>query len=101
MFRCFKVQHPEDPFSKSFVRQIIQEDMLRKLEIAVESLSKGIVLTKNIPSKRHDLPTVEACVLEVDVVYEGDRFRATIKVKNCIRICYSNHIKQIRTQKCK
>lgn len=54
--------------------------MLRKLETAVESLSKGIVLTKNIPTKRHDLPTVEARVLEVDFVYNGDQFCATRKV---------------------
>lgn len=76
------MKYPEDPdpYRESFVRQIIQEDMIRKLETAVESLSRGIVLTQNIPSKRHDLPTVEACVLEEDVVYEGDRFRVTRKV---------------------
>lgn len=82
LFRSFKVEYPEDPdpYSESFVRQIIQEDMLRKLKTAVESLSKGIVLTKNIPTKRHHLPNVEARVLEEDVVYEGDQFRATRKV---------------------
>lgn len=82
LFRTFKVEYPEDPDpnNESFVRQIIQEDMLRKLETAVESLSKGIVLTKNIPTKRHHLPNIEACVLEEDVVYEGDQFRATRKV---------------------
>lgn len=71
------MEYPEDPdpYSESFVRQIIQEDVLRKLET-----SKGIVLTKNITTKRHHLPNVEACVLEEDVVYEGDQFRATRKV---------------------
>lgn len=66
-----------DPYRESFVRQIIQDGMLRKLETAVQSLSKGIVLTKNISTKRHDLPTVEACVFEIDVVYDGDQFCAS------------------------
>lgn len=66
-----------DPYTESFVRQIIQDDMLRKLVTAVQSLSKGIVLRENISTKRHVLPTVEACVLEIDVVYDGDQFCAS------------------------
>eukprot|EP00105_Crassostrea_gigas_P033760 XP_019917908.1 PREDICTED: uncharacterized protein LOC105348325 isoform X6 [Crassostrea gigas] len=81
LLACFKVEVPEDPdpFRKSFVRHIIQDDMRRKLETSLQSLSKKIVLTKNISTKRHDLPTVEACVLEIDVVYDGDQFCATEK----------------------
>lgn len=69
-----------DPYRESFVRQILQDSMLRKLETAVQSLSKKIVLTKNISTKRHDFTNVEACVLEIDVVYDGNQFCATEKV---------------------
>lgn len=73
------MEFPEspDPYRESFVRQIIQGGMLRKLVTAVQSLSKGIVLTENISTTRHDLPTVEACVLKIDVVYDGDQFCAS------------------------
>lgn len=79
LLECFKVEFPENPnpYTESFVRQIIQDDMLRKLVTAVQSLSKGIVLRENISTKRHGLPTVEACVLEIDVVYDGDKFCAS------------------------
>lgn len=79
LLECFKVEFPESPdsYRESFVRQIIQGGMLRKLVTAVQSLSKGIVLTENISTKRHDLPTVEACVLKIDVVYDGDQFCAS------------------------
>lgn len=93
LFNCFKVEYPDDPLSESFVRQIIQDGMLRNLVTAVKSLSKGIVLKTDIPTKRHDMPTVEACVFEVDVVYDSDQFRATEKVKYCIDICNLNGIK--------
>lgn len=69
-----------DPYRESFVRQILQDSMLRKLETAVQSLSKKIVLTKNISTKRHDFTNGEACVLEIDVVYDGNQFCATEKV---------------------
>lgn len=82
LLACFKVEVPEDPdpYRKSFVRHIIQDDIRRKLETSVQSLSKEIVLTKNISTKRHDFTNVEACVFEVDVVYDGDQFCATEKV---------------------
>lgn len=82
LLACFKVEVPEDPDPdrESFVRHIIQDDMRRKLETSVQSLSKTIVLTKNISTKRHDFTNVEACVFEVDVVYDGDQFCATEKV---------------------
>lgn len=80
LFSSFKVGYPDDPLSVSFVHQIIQDGMLKNLVTAIETLSKGIVLTKYIPSRRHSMPTVEACVFEVDVVYDRDHFRATRKV---------------------
>lgn len=79
LFNSFKLEYPDDPLSQSFVRQILQDGMLTKLLTAVKSLSKGIVLIKNILTKRHNMPT-EACVFEVDVVYEEDRFCVTRKV---------------------
>lgn len=72
-----EVPEDPDPYRKSFVRHIIQDDIRRKLETSVQSLSKEIVLTKNISTKRHDLPNVEACVLKIDVVYNGDQFCAS------------------------
>lgn len=71
---------PDDPFNGSLIPQILQDDMLKKLVTAVKSLSKGIVLTKNITERRHDMPNFEACVFEVDVVFEGDQFSAVGKV---------------------
>lgn len=74
------MEYPDDPHGQSFVRQIIPEDMLRKVVTAVKSLSKGISLIKNIPTEGHDMPTVEACVFEVDVVRRRDRFLVNKKV---------------------
>lgn len=74
------MEYPDDPRRQSFVRQIIQDGMLRKLVTAVESLSKQIVLIENIPTKRLDMPTVEVCVFEVDVVLGEDRFCVIEKV---------------------
>lgn len=88
-FNSFELDYPDDPRGGSFVRHIIPDDMLRKLVTAVKSLSKGIVLAKNILTRKHEMPPVETYVFEVDVVYDGDKFRATRKVKYCI-ISYSN-----------
>lgn len=75
-----EVPEDPDPYRKLLVRHIIQDDIRRKLETSVQSLSKKIVLTKNISTKRHDFTNVEACVFEVDVVDDGDQFCATEKV---------------------
>lgn len=40
---------------------------------AIQSLSSGIVLTTQINAIKRDTPQVEACVFEVDVVYDEDR----------------------------
>lgn len=84
LFNSLKVDYPDASLCESFVRQIIQDDMLRKLVTAVKSLSKGIVLSKYIPTRRRFMPTVEACVLEVDVVYDEHKHFVIIKVKSCI-----------------
>lgn len=79
-FNSFELDYPDDPRGGSFVRHIIPDDMLRKLVTAVKSLSKGIVLTKNILTRKHDFPIVEACVLEVNVVFGGVHSPAIKKV---------------------
>lgn len=80
LFNTFKVEYPDDPHSESFIHQIFQDDMLKKLVTAVKSLSKEIVLTKSINKRRYGLPTVGACVFEVDVVFDGEQFSAVRKV---------------------
>lgn len=79
LFNTFKVEYPDDPHSESFIHQIFQDDMLKKLVTAVKSLSKEIVLTKSINKRRYGLPTVGACVFEVDVVFDGEQFSAVRK----------------------
>ncbi|XP_065938350.1 uncharacterized protein [Magallana gigas] len=74
LLNSFKVEFPDDLSCESFIHQILQDDMLKKLVTAVKSLSKGIMLTKNINERRHAMPTVGACVFEVDVVFDGDQF---------------------------
>lgn len=81
LLNSFKVEFPDDLSSESFIHQILQDDMLKKLVTAVKSLSKGIMLTKNINERRHAMPTVGACVFEVDVVFDGDQFSVIRKVK--------------------
>lgn len=80
LFSNFNVEYPEDPYGVSFIHQILQDDMLKNLVTAVKSLSRGIVLTKSVNKRRYGMPTVEACVFEVDVVFDGDQFSAVRKV---------------------
>lgn len=84
LFSTFKVEYPDDPHSESFIHQILQDDMLKKLVTAVKSLSKGIMLTKNINERRYGMPNVGACVFEVDVVFDGDQFSVIRKVKTYV-----------------
>lgn len=79
---------PDDVFGESFIHQILQDDMLKKLVTAVRSLSKGIMLTKNIKESRHDMPNVGACVFEVDVVFDRDQFSVIRKVKTYVPNCH-------------
>lgn len=87
LLNSFKVEFPDDLSSESFIHQILQDDMLKKLVTAVKSLSKGIMLTKNINERRHAMPTVGACVFEVDVVFDGDQFSVIRKVKTYVPNC--------------
>lgn len=56
---------------ESFARTILEDD-INRLVTAIQSLSNGIVLTTQINAIKRDTPQVEACMFEVDVVYDGD-----------------------------
>lgn len=60
------------PGCESFARKILEND-INRLVTAIQSLSSGIVLTTQINAIKRDTPQVEACVFEVDVVYDEDR----------------------------
>lgn len=69
-------QSADVPGNESFARTILNDDIL-ELETAIQSLSREIVLTKLMDTKTRFMldpftPQVNACVFEVDVVYEGD-----------------------------
>lgn len=59
------------PGRESFARAILEDD-INRLVAAIQSLSRGIVLTTQINAIKRDTPQVEACVFEVDVVYDED-----------------------------
>lgn len=46
--------------------------MFKKLVIVVKLFLKGIMLIKNINERRYDMLYVGVCVVEVDVVFDGD-----------------------------
>lgn len=64
-------QSADVPGNESFARTILNDDIL-ELETAIQSLSREIVLTKTLRILDLSTPQVDACVYEVDVVYEGD-----------------------------
>lgn len=71
-FNSFKLDFPADvPGRESFARAILEDD-INRLVAAIQSLSRGIVLTTQINAIKRDTPQVEACVFEVDVVYDED-----------------------------
>lgn len=70
------------PGNKSFVREILKDDIL-KLESAIVSLSKGVALKPYMHSLTHEWSQVgEVIVVEVNVVYDenGDQLCVFIKV---------------------
>lgn len=71
-FNSFKLDLPADvPGRESFARAILEDD-INRLVTAIQSLSRGIVLTTQINAIQRDTPQVAACVFEVDVVYDED-----------------------------
>lgn len=77
----------DDSESKSFARDILKDDIL-KIENAVRLLSKGIVLKTKKDALKDGWPKTEACVVEVDVVYDEveDQFCVSRKVLKKSRI---------------
>lgn len=69
----FKVEFrsADVPGHESFARTILNNEIL-ELETAIQSLSREIVLTNTLDMLDPFTPQVDACVYEVDVVYEGD-----------------------------
>lgn len=63
---------PTDVTKRESFAPTILEDDINSLVTAIQSLSSGIVLTTQINALKRDTPQVEACVFEVDVVYDGD-----------------------------
>lgn len=57
------------PGCESFARKILEDD-INRLVTAIQSLSHRIVLSSPINAVKPDTPQVEACVFEVEVVYD-------------------------------
>lgn len=54
---------------ESFARKILEDD-LKRFVTAIQSLSNRIVLSSQKKAMKLDTPQVEACVFEVEVVYD-------------------------------
>lgn len=69
------------PNSKSFARNILQDDIVQ-LETAIRLLSEGIVLNTKKDTLNAGWPKAEARTVEVDVFYDGvgDQFCVFRKV---------------------
>lgn len=77
LFKFFNVEFPDDPLDESFARGILQNHT-EKLVSLINSLSNGVVLTKN--PKKLNSPSNKALMSEIDVVYEEGQFRVVKKV---------------------
>lgn len=85
LFKSFKIEFPEDPLNESFVREILNENLVTE----IKSLSDGIVLIKDIHEKnQYEHGNMAAVVFEIDVVSGDDQYSVVIKVN----IKYHNHI---------
>lgn len=77
LFSSFNVEFRDDPSDESFALGILQSHTL-ELVSAINSLSKEVVLTKNI--LWFQSPSNKAMVSEIDVVYKGGQFHVVKKV---------------------
>lgn len=59
----------DDPGCESFARKILEDD-IERFVTAIQSLSNRIVLSSQKTVIKPDTPQVEACVFEVEVVYD-------------------------------
>lgn len=92
LFSSFKVMFPDvDSDSKSFAPYILKDDIL-KIEIAIGSLSKNVVLNTKEDIWKAEWPKAEARVVEVEVVYDGveDQFFVSRKVSND-KVCFTHY----------
>lgn len=77
LFSSFNVEFPDDPSDESFARGILQNHTL-ELVSAINSLSNGVVLTKDL--SYCPPPSNKVMVSEKDVVYKGGQFQVVKKV---------------------
>lgn len=59
----------DDPGCESFAWKILKDD-IERFVTAIQSLSNRIVLSSQKTVIKPDTPQVEACVFEVEVVYD-------------------------------
>lgn len=90
MFSSFKVMFPEVTNRESFARDILKGDIL-KIENAIRSLSKNVVLNTKKDTWKDKWPKAEARVVKVEVVYDGveDQYFVSRKVSND-KICFTH-----------
>lgn len=80
LFQHFRLRFSYDHSNESFIREIINEDILMMIEDEIKSLSKGVKLIKNIKNT-HSVEPGESFVFEIDVVSDGDQLAVVQKVK--------------------
>lgn len=79
VFSSFKKDFPIDDRSRLFISNLLEKDLLQELENAFESLTTGVVLTKEIYLTTGARP-IYAYVYEVNVDINGDTFCVDEKV---------------------
>lgn len=82
MFNSFNVEFPDDPLRESFVREILEDEILQELVETIHFLSNGIVLTTDI-HKRKEKSFVEVIVFEIDVGNDADQFKKVYVIIHC------------------
>lgn len=80
LLTSFKVDIPEDPLNESFVREILSEHLLKKLVFEITSLSTEVCFTRDFSKITEDVPSLEVCAVEVDVVCDKDELTVITKV---------------------
>lgn len=76
------MEFPDDPLGESFVREILENEILQELVKTIHFLSNGIVLTTDIYN-RYKKSSVEVFVFEIDVVNDGDQIIKVYVIIHC------------------
>lgn len=79
LFNSFSIENPDESTCNNFVCKILKESTLQKLVHAINSLSKGVVLTKNTDTTEGEL-TVSVRVSVVDIIRNEARCHVAKKV---------------------